>query len=65
MAVAKASSRPTKEVRLVTAVTGGKRASGGSRPSAKRNALEETIDLYGVRNWGSEYFMSIPTVKSF
>ena len=56
MAVAKASSRTTKEVRLVTAVPGGKRAGVGSRPSAKRNALEETIELYGVRNWGSEYF---------
>ena len=56
MAVAKAISRTTKEPRLVTAVPGGKRAVGGSGPSAKRNALEETIDLYGVRNWGSEYF---------
>jgi arginine decarboxylase len=56
MAVAKASSRATKEPRLVAAVAGGKRAVSSARPSAKRNALEETIDLYGVRNWGSEYF---------
>ncbi|MGE0826724.1 MAG: biosynthetic arginine decarboxylase [Candidatus Binatia bacterium] len=26
------------------------------RVGAARNTLEETIDLYGVRNWGSEYF---------
>ncbi len=27
-----------------------------TRSANSRNALEETVDLYGIRNWGGEYF---------
>src|SRR5262245_24856432 len=55
MGAAKATVRETKTGRPVAAIPGGKRASA-SRPASPRNATEETAELYGVRNWGSEFF---------
>jgi arginine decarboxylase len=56
MGAVKTAARYAKEARFsVTPITGARR-SADSRPSSARNALEETIDLYGVRNWGGEYF---------
>jgi arginine decarboxylase len=55
MGAAKATARETKTGRLVAAIAGGKRVHA-PRPASPRNAVEETTELYGVRNWGSEFF---------
>lgn len=55
MAAAKAVARETKTGRPVAAISGGKRVHT-PRPASPRNAVEETTELYGVRNWGSEFF---------
>lgn len=55
MAAAKAAARETKTGRPVAAISGGKRVHT-PRPASPRNAVEETTELYGVRNWGSEFF---------
>lgn len=53
MKAAKATARPARLVSLATERT---KRGRESRPPTTRNALEETIALYGVRNWGGEYF---------
>jgi len=55
MGAAKATARETKTGRPVAAISGGKRVHT-PRPASPRNAVEETTELYGVRNWGSEFF---------
>ena len=56
MRASKDSARYAKELRSLESPAQGARRSVDARPSAPRNALEETIDLYGIRNWGGEYF---------
>lgn len=56
MRALKNNVRYVREARLSGAAAEGARRSTDARPSAARNALEETIDLYGIRNWGGEYF---------
>jgi arginine decarboxylase len=55
MGAVRATTRETKTGRPVASIPGGKRASA-PRPVSPRNAVEETTELYGVRNWGSEFF---------
>ena len=55
MGAAKATARETKTGRPVAAISGGKRVHA-PRPASPRNAVEETTELYGVRNWGGEFF---------
>jgi len=56
MRAVKVSTREAKESRIaVASIAGGKRRLE-SRPAPARNAVDDTIDLYGVRNWGGEYF---------
>jgi arginine decarboxylase len=55
MGAVRATTRETKTGRPVAAIAGGKRTST-PRPASPRNAVEETAELYGVRNWGSEFF---------
>src|SRR5262249_21379363 len=50
------NARSMREPRFAAVAAEGTRRSGDSRPSSSHNALEETIDLYGIRNWGGEYF---------
>ncbi|MCS6926219.1 MAG: biosynthetic arginine decarboxylase [Candidatus Binatia bacterium] len=56
MKALKDSVRHTKEVRFSELPAEGARRHSDSRLPAPRNAVEETSDLYGVQNWGSEYF---------
>src|SRR5713101_4878223 len=56
MRVLKSSMQYAKEARLSEPPTEGARRTIDSRFPSARNALEETIDLYSVRNWGGEYF---------
>ncbi len=56
MRASKDSVRYARELRSLESPAPGARRSVDARPSAPRNALEETIDLYGIRNWGGEYF---------
>ncbi len=56
MKVLKNSVRHTREVRFSEFLAEGARRHVDSRLPAPRNVLEETADLYGVQNWGSEYF---------
>ena len=55
MGAVRATTRETKTGRPVASISGGKRA-GAPRPASPRNAVEETTELYGVRNWGGEFF---------
>lgn len=55
MGAVRATTRETKTGRPVASIPGGRRASA-PRPASPRNATEETAELYGVRNWGSEFF---------
>src|SRR5437899_8614941 len=56
MRALKDNTRYAKEARLSALSTEGTKRNGETRPVASHNALEETIDLYGIRNWGGEYF---------
>ncbi|MGH7962275.1 MAG: hypothetical protein ACRERD_10710, partial [Candidatus Binatia bacterium] len=56
MRALKSSTRYIKEARFSESALEGAKRSLDARPPSARNALEETIDLYGVRNWGGEYF---------
>lgn len=56
MRALKDNVRYVKEARFSGSSADGTKRSSDARPSAARNALEETIDLYGIRNWGGEYF---------
>src|SRR5215468_1554087 len=56
MRAVKVNIRDAKEARVSVASIAGAKRRPEARPAPARNAVEETIDLYGVRNWGSEYF---------
>lgn len=56
MKALKDNARYAKDARLFESPTVGSRRGVDMRLSSTRNALEESIDLYGIRNWGSEYF---------
>ncbi|MEW6300686.1 MAG: biosynthetic arginine decarboxylase [Thermodesulfobacteriota bacterium] len=56
MKALKDGARHAKEVRFPEFPTEGARRNIDSRLPTPRSAPEETIDLYGVQNWGSEYF---------
>src|SRR5215470_17745978 len=45
-----------KVSRLTAVPSERSRRNAETRSSNSRNALEETVDLYGIRNWGGEYF---------
>ena len=52
----KDNTRDAREPRFSALPAEGTKRTSEPRPGASRNALEETIDLYGIRNWGGEYF---------
>ncbi|MGE0680812.1 MAG: biosynthetic arginine decarboxylase [Candidatus Binatia bacterium] len=56
MKALKDNVRLAKVSRLTPIASARARRSSELRSSNARNALEETVDLYGVRNWGGEYF---------
>ncbi len=56
MKALKDNVRFAKVSRLTTNSSEKPKRLSAVRASNSRNALEETIDLYGVRNWGGEYF---------
>lgn len=56
MKALKDNIRLAKVSRLTSIASERARRNGEVRSSNSRNALEETVDLYGVRNWGGEYF---------
>ncbi len=56
MKALKENMRYAKEVRFSEIPAEGIRRGADTRAPSTRNALEETVDLYGVQNWGSEYF---------
>lgn len=56
MRALKNSTRSIKDARFSESPIEGAKRSLDSRLPSARNALEETINLYGVRNWGGEYF---------
>ena len=56
MKALKDNVRLAKTPRLTALTADRRQRHGETRTSNSRNALEETVDLYGVRNWGGEYF---------
>ncbi|HJY83536.1 MAG TPA: biosynthetic arginine decarboxylase [Candidatus Binatia bacterium] len=56
MKALKDNTRRAREPRFSTVLPEGSKRNGEIRPATSHNALEETIDLYGIRNWGGEYF---------
>lgn len=56
MKALKDNVRFAKVSRLMTTSSEKPKRLSAVRAINSRNALEETIDLYGVRNWGGEYF---------
>src|SRR5581483_10732063 len=56
MKALKDNVRFAKVARLAAVSPERAKRTGEVRAAHARNALEETVDLYGIRNWGGEYF---------
>jgi len=56
MKALKDTVRLAKTPRLTAITSDRRQRPSETRSSNSHNALEETVDLYGVHNWGGEYF---------
>jgi len=56
MRALKDNTRYARDPRFTAVAPEGAKRSVEARPATSHNALEETVDLYGIRNWGGEYF---------